>query len=275
MIFFKKHPLHSVIVPDSTDHPTCLQFVRYLTQKNVEHISDEEVKKIAQLLANELAHQTFYENRILLENLFAEVSPAVMPSLLDILMKMEGLENIQAVILFLLKSNRPIFQIKGLQKIISIGDSRYTAFITPLLFSTYKPLQQQAIRTLFKVPGNGEIILEKILTDRSANKRAIAKRVLRMISPNNAKLAMKQLESGDFLERIAGIERLSQTQERKFIGKIEPLLQDPDIAVQRAALDGIAHLGGRKAKKILTACLHQENYPPLQKIILSLLASFE
>ena len=272
------HYLHSVIVPDSSDPQTSLQFIRHLTQKNAQQVSEEDVECITRLLAEELAQQSFYENRLLLENLFAEVSPGVMPALLDILMKITGPENtqaIQAIILFLLKSNRPIFQIKGLQKVIATNDPKYTAFITPLMFSSHKPLQQQAIRTLFKVPGNGEIILEKILTDRSANKRAIAKRVLRMINPNNSKLAMKQLESEDFLERITGIERLSQTFERKYIGKIEALLHDPDIAVQRAALDGIAQLGGRKAKKILTACLHQEMYPPLQKIISDLLASFD
>lgn len=262
-------------MPDSSDPQTSLQFIRHLTQKNAPQVSEEDVESIARILTEELAQQSFYENRLLLENLFAEVSPGVMPALLDILMKIEGPENIQAIILFLLKSNRPIFQIKGLQKVIAMNDPKYTAFITPLMFSSYRPLQQQAIRTLFEVPGNGEIILEKILTDRSANKRAIAKRVLRMINPNNSKLAMKQLESEDFLERITGIERLSQTFERKYIGKIEPLLHDPDIAVQRAALDGIAQLGGRKAKKILTACLDQEIYPPLLKIISNLLANFD
>ena len=262
-------------MPGLNNCQTSLQLIHHLAQNNVQQVSEEDLIRIAHLLTEELGQQSFYENRILLEDLFIAVSPAVMPSLLNILMHIEGPENIQAITLFLLKSNRPIFQIKGLQKVISMNDPNYTAFITPLMFSSYKPLQQQAIRTLFEVPGNGELILEKILTDRSANKRAVAMRVLRMINPNNSKLAIKQLESDDFLERIGGIEHLSQTQERKWIGKIEPFLQDPDLAVQRAALDAIAQLGGRKAKKILNDRLLQENYPPLQKIIINLLSTID
>ncbi len=116
-------------------------------------------------------------------------------------------------------------------------------------------------------PGNVEILLEQTLTDRSKQKRLIAFRLLNQINPNNIKLLLIQMEDPDFLTRIVAIEKLGNIKDRKWIDRIATALNDNDTAVQKAAIDALTQIGGKKVKKILSLKLAYENYPPIQEIL--------
>ena len=75
------------------------------------------------------------------------------------------------------------------------------------------------------------------------------------------------MEDPDFLTRIVAIEKLGNIKDRKWIDRIATALNNNDTAVQKAAIDALTQIGGKKVKKILSLKLAYENSPPIQEIL--------
>ncbi|MHA1719986.1 MAG: HEAT repeat domain-containing protein [Promethearchaeota archaeon] len=241
-----------------------------LTANSQKLIPFKNIDIIIQKLLEEINDKNYSYVAHLLNYLFSHFHPNLLPYFLNHLGKISILhESSRKIALYLIKAeSRPIYQIKGLQLISRLKDSKFIPFIIPLIYSQHKPLQQQAIRTLFDTPGNKEEILEQYLLDRSPQRKELAARIMKQIYPDNIKLAQIMLESDDFLERIEGINCLSETQNRKWINTFEKMLEkEKDLAVKKTIFEAITLLGGRKARKILDNYLETEDFIPMRNLI--------
>jgi len=199
---------------------------------------------------------------------FSEIPPNSIPWFLDTLQNLTlSSITLQKIALALLNSNRPIYQLKALPLIRQLNLPVFAPLVYELIFSTQSQLQQQAIDTLLHLNGNIEFILEQGLTEKNQKKRSIVIRLLSKFNPNNIKLAQINLQDPDFVTRINAIKILAKTNDRKWIPKISTIVQDTDLAVQRAAIEALAELGGRRVKQILTDRLKNETYEPMRAII--------
>jgi HEAT repeats len=259
--------------------PEPKEFLRNSNQKALDYIIElakigfkdfqtDDIREIISICYSDLEEIPTDENRQYIDNIFSALPPKTIPLFLDtITQTFEPIESVQKILHYLIYTERPIFQIRGLQLAMNLKDETTIPKIVPLIFSHHKPLSQKAIELLLTLKGNAEKILEQYLPDRSPNKRELAIKIMKKLNPSNIKLAIQQLNSEDFLERIEAINVLGETNERKYINKIERLLSDKDLSVKKTAIEAIAKLGGRKAKKILNVSLLEEDYPPMIRLI--------
>ena len=182
--------------------------------------------------------------------------------------KISGLskEIIQAIIIFLIQSKKPVFQFYAVKLIQEIKDDGFSSLIIDFLFSTYAPLSAITYETILIYPGNAVSILEQYTRKKySKSKQEMARHLIKRIDPTNEKLALLDLVHEDFLTRIHAVEKLGATKKKKYINKITPMLQDTDLSVRRTAIDTLSSFGGKKARTILQENLKKEKHPPLQK----------
>ncbi|MHA2000849.1 MAG: HEAT repeat domain-containing protein [Promethearchaeota archaeon] len=244
-----------------------MDFIKELQNNKGIFWNDEDIKQLIDFMVIYLEKHNFHENRQFLDHIFSSLPTNITPLIMDILPGNVTPELTRKFIIYLLRTNRPIFQINGLKMILSLKSDQFVPYIVPLIFSSHKPLQQQAIRTILLFPGNVEEILAQSMQNRSLKKKEIVFKVLQKINPSNLKIAEKLLQSGDFMKRIEGITILGDTCNRKWIEKLTPFLKDRDLSVRKAAILNIDKLGGRKANKILRDQLEIESYQPLKQIL--------
>ena len=244
-----------------------LIFITEMNDLGDKYWSKSHIEHLITLIIHDLQKKSMNESQEYLEEVFYSIPPSFFPILLDLFTQNIDGEISKKIISYLLRTNRPIYQIKALNIIVNQNSENFVPFVIPLIFSSYIPLQKQAIKTIIAVPGSAELILEQMLNDRSKKRQKLALKILKRINPANHKLSLKLLESEDFVDRINGIKFLTESNESKWIKSIEIFLEDPDIAVRKAAIEGISKLGGKKAKDILIAQLDYQNYPPLRKIL--------
>ena len=252
-----------------------LDYLNTLVSSAGATIASNQIDYLIELIKNDMENQPFPLFREYLNSIFSKMPAKILPEFLELLIKLrKPYWFLQKLINFLIDAKRPIYQIKALQLIQKIKDDSYTPLVVPLIYHPHTPLRKEAILTIKVCPGCAEKMLEAELKSRSENKRAIAKKVLRQINPDNLRLALEMIDSQDFLERIHAIQSLAKTHNRKWIAKITALLNDPDLAVRKAAIEAISHLGGKKAKRILNQKLLNEEYLPLRSIIQEQLDNF-
>ncbi len=256
---------------ENIDHPQeAWKYLNTLISSSKKSIATNQISYLINLIKEDMEDQGFAVFREYLNKMFSKLPASVLPYFLESLITLRETEPywfIQKLINFLINANRPIYQIKGLQLIQQIKDDSYVPYIIPLIYHTHKPLRKEAIRTIVANPGCAEKIVEGDLRSRSEKKRTKAVKLLRKINPENIKLALEQIESTDFIERIHAIQVLANTNNRKWIAKITTFLNDPDLSVRKAAIEAISGLGGTNAKKILNQKLLHEEYLPLKVII--------
>ena len=247
------------------------QAINFLNLRKVQKhdsLVPEEISQLYSLICSDIP---YLAGKILMDyfsTIFSEIPAVNLPLLLDEMVQIETpAEILEKFAIYLLKSNCPIFQIKALKIVQQLRQPFFIPLIYPFVFGTHKPLAQVASAVILENPGNVEILLEQTLTDRSKQKRLIAFRLLNQINPNNIKLLLIQMEDPDFLTRIVAIEKLGNIKDRKWIDRIATALNDNDTAVQKAAIDALTQIGGKKVKKILSLKLAYENYPPIQEIL--------
>jgi hypothetical protein len=240
-----------------------------LRQKTLQnHLESQEIEQITALIFSDISQLSGSETITYLSNLLSELPAMDLPQVLNNIGN--GTDNsatLEKIVLFLIKSARPIYQLKALRIIILNRMTTFLPIIYPLIFSSYEEIQGTAIDTICSLRGNSELLLEQSLQDRSPQKRKIAIQVMQKYNPNNLKLTLIQLEDPDFLVRISALQKLGQINDRKWLDRIYPLLSDKDQAVQKTAIETIAILGGRNAKKVLLGKLSTETYPPMRKLI--------
>lgn len=246
-----------------------LSFIQEMKDLGDKFWNEPQIQHFLELIYEDLENKSILDSQRYLEHIFFTIPPKLFPYLLDHLTHRSEGEIGRKIILYLLRTDRPIYQIKALQMIITRGKDNFAPYIIPLIFSGYNPLKHQAIITIIKVPGSAELILEQILNDRSKKRQRQAMQLLRKLNPTNHKLALKMLESDDFIDRIDAINHLAETNDSRWIATIEKFLNDSDIAVQKAAIEGITRIGGTKAKKILTEQLDSQDFPPLRRLLSS------
>ncbi|MHA1518865.1 MAG: HEAT repeat domain-containing protein [Promethearchaeota archaeon] len=239
-------------------------------------IASNQIDYLINLIKEDMEDQDFVTFREYMNRIFSELPASILPYFLESLITLKDPEPywfLQKLINFLINANRPIYQIKGLQLIQQIKDDSYVPYIIQFIYHAHKPLSKAAIKTIVANPGCAEKIVEGDLRSRSENKRLIAAKLLRKINPNNIRLALEQIGSVDFLERIHAIQVLASSNDRKYVAKITPSLNDSDLSVRKVAIEAISQLGGTKAKKILNQKLLMEDYLPLKIIIQKQLAN--
>ncbi len=251
--------------PQPTKALTFLQEMKELGDKfwnppQIEHFLD--------LILEDIDPKSNLDSQHYLEHIFFSIPPKLFPFLLEKLSQKSHGEIGRKIILYLLRTDRPLYQINALQMIVERNTDNFAPYIIPLIFSGHKPLQQQAIHTILRVPGSAELILEQILNDRSVKRQKRAMKLLSKLNPLNHKLALKTIESDDFIERITGIQHLSNSKDKKWIPTIEKFLMDPDIAVRKAAIQSLSSIGGTKVKKILKQQLNVQDFAPLRRLLL-------
>jgi len=248
-----------------------ISLLKEFTSNSQNIIKFKKLDLIIENLLEEIVDKSYSYVDEILAYLLSHLNSNLIPYFLNQLVNISiHSESGHKIALYLIKAeSRPIYQIKGLQLVSSLKDSSFAPFIINLIFSSHKPLQQQAIRTLLKTPGNREEILEHYLQDRSPQRKELAARLMKQINPDNVKLAQIMINSDDFLERIEGIKIISETGNRKWIKKIfEKLLEiERDLAVRKAIFEAITSLGGRKAEKILQMSLENEDFTPMRNLI--------
>jgi len=248
-----------------------ISLLKEITSNSQNIIKFKKLDLIIEKLLVEILDKSYSYTDEILDYLFSHLNSNLIPYFLNQLVNISiTSESGHKIALYLIKAeSRPIYQIKGLQLVSSLKDSSFAPFIIPLIFSTHKPLQQQAIRTLLKTPGNREEILEHYLQDRSPQRKELAARLMKQINPDNVKLAQIMINSEDFLERIEGIKIISETGNRKWIKKtFEKLFEiEKDLAVRKAIIEAITSLGGKKAEKILQISLKNEDFTPMRNLI--------
>jgi hypothetical protein len=244
-----------------------LIFIGEMKDLRDKYWDSSQLEHLMALLIEDLENKSTLESQHYLEQIFFSIPPKLFPFLLDSLTQIAFDETGRKIIIYLLRTDRPIYQIKALQMIIDRKTDNFAPYIIPLIFSSYEPLKKQAIKTIIKVPGSAVLILEQILTDRSKKRQLLAVKILKRIAPKNHKLALKLLHSDDFIDRITGIEHLTNSKDEKWLKTIENFLRDPDIAVQKAAIEAIGKLGGKRAAEILMKQRAIQDFPPLQRII--------
>jgi hypothetical protein len=263
-------------VDSNQDHPQeALDYLNALVFSARTSIASNQIDYLIELIKNDMESQPFPTFREYLNSIFSKIPAKILPEFLELLIKLrKPYWFLQRLINFLIDAKRPIYQIKALQLIQKVKDDSYIPLVVPLIYHAHPPLRKEAILTIKANPGCAEKMLESDIKSRSEKKRSIAKKVLRQINPENLRLALEMIDSQDFLERIHSIQTLAKTHNRKWISKITALLNDPDLAVRKAAIEAISHLGGKKAKKILNQKLLHEDYLPLRSIIQEQLENF-
>ena len=248
-----------------------INLLKEITSNSQNIIKFKKIDLIIENLLEEILDKKYLYADQILDYLFFHLNSNLIPYFLNQLVNISiPSESAHKIAKYLIKADsRPIYQIKGLQLVSSLKNSSFAPFIINLIFSSYKPLQQQAIRTLLKTPGNREEILEQYLQDRSPQRKELAARLMKQINPDNVKLAQIMINSDDFLERIKGIKIISETGNRKWIKKtFEKMVEiEKDLAVRKAIFEAITSLGGKKAKKILQISLENENFTPMRNLI--------
>lgn len=246
---------------------TAFKFIKEMKELGDKFWNDSQISHLLSLIHSDLEKKSIMDSQHYLEHIFFTIPPKLFPFLLDHLTRVSEGEIGRKIILYLLRTDRPLYQINALQMIIKRGQDNFAPYIIPLIFSAYEPLKKQAIRTIIIVPGSAELILEQILKDRSKKRQNVAIKLLSKINPSNHKLAMKMLESDDYIERITAINHLADSENSKWLSTLEKFLSDPDIAVRKSAIDGIAKIGGKKAKTILSKHLEIQDFEPLVRLI--------
>ncbi|TFH29388.1 MAG: HEAT repeat domain-containing protein [Promethearchaeota archaeon] len=254
------------------DHPQeAWMYLNTLISSAKKSIASSQIDYLVNLIKEDMDDQSFATFRDYMNRIFSILPASLLPYFLESIITLNEAEPywfIQKLINFLINANRPIYQIKGLQLIQQIKDDSYVPYVIPLIYHSHKPLRKEAIKTIITNPGCAEKIVENDLRSRSENKRILAAKLLRKINPDNIRLALEQIESTDFIERIHAIQVLATSNDRKWVAKITPYLNDPDLSVKKVAIEAISQLGGTKAKKILNQKLLLEDYLPLKTIIL-------
>lgn len=231
-------------------------------------ISDNQLSHLKHLFIADMENQKYPYFKNYLQQILNHLPGKILPFFLDNLANPDDPEWYrQNCLSFLIHANRPIYQITGIKIIQKMQDESLIPLILPLIFHNHIPLQKQAIKTLLNYPQIAEPFLENSLKTRSKRKQEIAIKVLHQVNPANLKLAVMELSNPDFLFRINAIQVLGKSGERKWLTKLLPLLEDPDLGVRKAAVEAISKLGGKKAKQILYQSLIREDYPPLKLII--------
>lgn len=231
-------------------------------------LSENEQTQLNSYLIDDLNHIGPENVEKYINCCFSEIPPNSIPWFLDFLQNLTlSSTTLQKIAYALLNSNRPIYQLKALPLIRQLNLPVFAPLVYELIFSTQTQLQQQSIDTLLHLNGNIEFILEQGLNEKSVKKRAVVIKVLTKYNPNNLKLAQINLQDPDFVTRITAIKILATTKDRKWIPKISTIVQDTDLAVQRAAIEALAELGGRRVKQLLTERLKIETYEPMRNII--------
>ena len=250
-----------------------INLLKEITSNSQNIIKFKKIDLIIESILDEIIEKTYSYVDEILGYLFSHLNSSLIPYFLNQLVNISiPSESGHKIAMYLIKAeSRPIYQIKGLQLVSSLKDSSFAPFIISLIFSSHKPLQQQAIRTLLATPGNREEILEQYLQDRSPQRKELAARLMKQINPDNVKLAQIMINSDDFLERIEGIKIISETGNRKWIKKtFEKMLEiERDLAVRKAIIEAITLLGGKKAEKILQISLENEDFTPMKNLIYS------
>ncbi len=207
-----------------------------------------------------------------LDGLINEIPPNNLPELLDRVSDITTPKSVGIKIaLFLVTSERPIFQLKGIQLISKLNIADFVPYIIDYIYSEHPELQKAAMDTVSKLHGNAEFILKTHLKSRSKQKRHIAKRLLRRINPQNVNLALYSLDDEDFIVRVEAVEVIGNTKNSKYLRYLKPLLNDNDMAVRKAAAEGIAKIGGIKAKALLQDVFAIETHEPLKGLIYNLM----
>lgn len=243
-------------------------FIKEMKDLGDKYWDSSQLEHLLSLILNDLESKSTIESQHYLEHIFFSIPPKLFPFLLDALTSQITADEIsRKIIVYLLRTDRPVYQIKALEMIIERNSDNFAPYIIPLIFSSYEPLQKQAIKTIIKVPGSAELILEQILNDRSKKRQNLAMKILKRINSQNHKLAIKMLDSEDFVDRITGINHLAQSNDTKWIKILKNFLHDSDIAVQKAAIEAISNIGGKKAEQVLLEYRENQNYVPLLKIL--------
>jgi len=225
-----------------------INLLKEITSNSQNIIKFKKIDLVIESLLEEIIDKSYSYVDEILAYLFSHLNSNLIPYFLNQLVNI-AIPSVSGhkIALYLIKAeSRPIYQIKGLQLVSSLKDSSFAPFIINLIFSSHKPLQQQAIR-----------------------RKELAARLMKQINPDNIKLAQIMIESEDFLERIEGIKIISETGNRKWIKKIfEKMLGiEKDLAVRKAIFEAITSLGGKKAEKILQISLENEDFTPMRNLI--------
>ena len=246
------------------NHQRALQFIRDV---NAFHL-ELDIDQLLQYLFNDLSYNTYNEHKIYLESIFSTLRPQDVALFLDSLSKIiEPMDYMSTIGLFLIQSQRPVFKLHGVEIALNLQDKRFIPYIIPIIYTKHIPLRQKAIETILSLQGKAEEILEQHLQEKVPSKQHLASKILKKLNPQNAKLGIFMLQNEDFIIRIEGIKILAETNNNKYLSKIEPYLDDTDMAVRKAAIEAISQFGGRKAKQILNQKLIEEEFPPLREII--------
>lgn len=258
------------------DYPEeALKYLNILIKGANDFVASNQIDYLIELIKEDMEDQSYQVFKTYLNLIFNSLPVKILPYFLENLIKLQDpYWFIQKLINFLIKANRPIYQIKGLQLIQKIKDDSYIPYVFPLIYHAHLPLQKEAIKTIMLNGECSEKLLESDLKSRSEKKRMIARKVLKKVNPDNLRLMLEELESSDFIERIHAIKILAASGDRKWISKITNCLNDHDLSVKKAAIDALSQLGGKKAKKILNQKLLIEDYLPLRNIIQEHLENF-
>jgi hypothetical protein len=225
-------------------------------------------------LKKELSPQPREHGTAVLDSLWIELTPQILHRFIEYTLHTipEDFTLLESLIFSLYRTERPLYQIHAIPVIEHLQHAKFAPISVALAMSPYQPLRKRAVETIFTTPGNFEFIFENILRDRTSEKREWAAKMLTRLNPNNIKLAQYNLSNSDFIERSKAIQILGETKAKKYLSKLEPFLHDPDVAVQKAAIDAIAKIGGRKSVQILRDHLLTTDHEPLRRIIHSYLA---
>ncbi|UYP48534.1 hypothetical protein NEF87_004819 [Candidatus Lokiarchaeum ossiferum] len=259
----------TVIDKKSIENAQTLEYIKQIVENSQGKINSVELKQIMIFLVEDLHRITSANLKTYLDDIIEKIPSECLPFFFEALHEIEDEGAIHKMIIFFIRSNKPLYCMIGVQLIQKIHDESYTGLIAPFIYSNHKPLRQLTIRCLLANPGNIENILEQNLSDRNPKRRELTENLIFQINPKNIKVAQKKLNNTDFLERIQAISTLAETQDRKLVSKFETMLDDPDISVRKAVIEGITRLGGKKARKILKEHLLKETHFPLRALIIS------
>lgn len=253
---------------NTIENSQAIQFLRISAKNDHKGLNPHDYEELMLCIEADFCVIPTKKIHAYLHRVFDELPYHIVPDLIDhLIVTYQNGKYSRSLAYFLLTTERPIYQLKALRIIKNTNDAFFAPFILPLIFSNYQPLQQESVETLIKNKGNVEFLLEHLLHDHSPEKRDFAAKLLLRINPQNVKAAIYMLGNQDFLQRINAINILANTKERKWIPKIAVLLNDPDLAVQKASIEAIAELGGNNAKNILESRLAQEAHLPLREIL--------
>lgn len=250
------------------NRPT-MEYILDIKENSARKFNQDELKQIMIYLIADLNAMTSANSQSYLDDIIGTIPSELIPFFFEALYEIEDANTIHKVILYFIRSKKPLYCMIGVRLIQKIKDTSYTGLIAPFIYSNHIPLRQLTIRGIIENPGNIECILEQYLSDRNPKRRELTESLIFQINPKNIKVAQKKLSNPDFLERIQAISTLTETQDRKLVCIFEPLLEDPDISVRKAAIEGIARLGGKKARKVLREHMLKETHIPLRKLIIS------